>query len=1014
MPRRKNATTGTKSQKAPTRRSARRAAAQEQDVPDIYQDMLVEAYHNNPDDFAPNPRPAKRRKVEQEAAVEPETSGPSEIEPTTTLTLSPPQGQSRSPISVPVPPQQVVFNNDVSDSEDNSDLEFEDVEIGRQSSVEAGNTTDDQAEPRTLQIELSTSTTTPRSLIRRRKPVSKAERDFRLDVHKWHLLTLLVHVATRNKWCDDERVQRTLKPLVHRKTISNLHLSETRTQAERKYAFERAIEEVCQIWRATWKVTCRGMRRAVWKEAIDMAKEVEDAEDPVDFEDFKDAAEQCFGSRDVGAQFFCALLRSVAVETRLVCSLQVLPFSRVAKGETPQKASPTYITAGNQDYGTSRPIAASRRKKKQKVVVDSPYPIWWVEVFSPAITQWIPLDPIVRDTINKPRTGFEPPASDNLNSMSYVIAFEEDGTAKDVTRRYASMYNGKTRKTRVESTKGGQKWYERVTHVFGKMVPETKDAIENAELARRVQMEGMPKNVQDFKDHPVYVLERHLRNNEVIYPQRESGKFTVGSGKNQKVESVYRREDVHACRSADGWYRRGRDVKVGEQPLKRVVPRKKRSASVQFEEEDDEAEREGVTLYAEFQTDVYVPPPVVSGRVPRNGYGNLDVYVQSMIPAGGVHIRHPLAAQATKVLGIDAAEAVTGFKFKGRQGTAIVDGVVIDARFTAAVLTTTASLEDELEGKVNAQRTDVMLNVWKKMHAVLRVRQKVHEEYGQTTRGNGVTDNDDESEADPSYDGDPTYEDDADAGGFVADVVGEATKASKAEEAANLNLLKERAPIVLPPLIVRQQAVVVRSSHKLVEHATDDDNPDDLFGPDSEGAGGTMADGAAAVEEGGGFMIEDEPYDNERGGGFVPEDDDTGGGGFLPEDADQAGGFVPEEATGGGFVQGPDGPKSTAEALEDSSRPHRLENGSQSPTQGRRTSASNVFEEAGGFVVQEQQTNRYLTPPTQASNDTYPMNKDKQKEAEEHSISENSILSEDPEDIDADPQWIEDAFDDDI
>lgn len=1020
MPRRKNATSGTKGQKTPTRRSARRAAAQEQDVPDIYQDMLVEAYHNNPDDFAPSPRPAKRRKVKQEAAVEPETSGPSEIEPTTTLTSSPPQEQSHSPIPVPVPPQQVVFNNDISDSEDDSDLEFEDVEIGRQSSVEAGHTTDDEAEPRTLQIDLSASTTTPRRLIQRRKPVSKAERDFRLDVHKWHLLTLLVHVATRNKWCDDERVQRTLKPLVNRKTISNLHLPETRTQAERKYAFERAIEEVCQIWRATWKVTCRGMRRAVWKEAIDMAREVEDAEDPIDFEDFRDAAEHCFGSRDLGAQLFCALLRCVAVETRLVCSLQVLPFSRVAKGETPQKAPSTLITAGNQDYGTSRPGAASRQKKKQKKVVDSPYPIWWVEVFSPAITQWIPLDPIVRDTINKPRTGFEPPASDNLNSMSYVIAFEEDGTAKDVTRRYASMYNAKTRKTRVESTKGGQKWYGHVTHVFGKTVPETRDAIENAELARRVQMEGMPKNVQDFKDHPVYVLERHLRSNEVIHPQRESGKFTVGSGKIQKVESVYRREDVHACRSADGWYRRGRDVKVGEQPLKRVVQRKKRSASVQLEEEDDEADGDGVALYAEFQTDVCVPPPVVGGRVPRNGYGNLDVYVQSMIPAGGVHIRHPLAAQATKVLGIDAAEAVTGFKFKGRQGTAIVDGVVIDARFTAAVLTTTASLEDELEEEVNAQRTAIMLNVWKKMHAVLRVRQKVHEEYGQTIRGNGFADDDDEGEDDPSYDGNPTYEDDADAGGFVADVVGEATKASKAEEVANLNLLKERAPIVLPPLVVRQQAMVVRSPHKLVEDATQNRAPngdahDDLFGPDSEEAGGIMANDAAAVEGGGGFVIEDEPYHNDRGGGFVPEGGDTGGGGFLPEDEDQAGGFLPEEVMGGGFVQERDEPKFRAEALEDSSRTHRLKNDSQSPTHGRRTSASNVFEEGVDFVVEEQQTNRYSLPSTKASNDTYPdMNKDAQKEAEEHSVSETSILSEDPEDADADPQWIEDAFDDDI
>ena len=1069
-PRRKNASSGIKSQKAPTRRSARRAAAQEQDVPDIYQEMLVEAYHNNPDDFASSLRPAKRRKVEQEAAIEQEaaveheTSGLGKIEPATPLASSPPLEHSRSPIPIPIPPQQTVFNNDISDSEDDSDVEFEDVEIGRQSSVEAGNVTDDQAEPRTLRIDLSASSVKPQKLVQRRKPVSKAERDFRLDVHKWHLLTLLVHIATRNKWCDDERVQNTLKPLVSRKLISNLHLPETRTQAERKYAFERAVEEVCEIWRAKWKVTSRGIRKAVWKETIDMAKEVEDAEDPVDFDDFRDAAKQCSGSRDLGAQMFCALLRSVAVETRVVCSLQVLPFSRVAKGETPQKAPPAYIAAGNQDYGTSQASATSRRKKKQKKIVDSPYPIWWVEVFSPAITQWIPLDPVVRDTMNKPRTGFEPPASDSFNSMSYVMAFEEDGTAKDVTKRYTSMYNAKTRKTRVESTKGGQQWYDTIMRVFDKKVPETRDEIENAALARRVQLEGMPKNVQDFKDHPVYVLERHLRSNEVIHPQRESGKFTVGSGKIQKVESVYRREDVHACRSADGWYRRGRDVRIGEQPLKRVVQRKKGSASVQFEEEDDEAEGDGVALYAEFQTDVYIPPPIVDGRVPRNGYGNLDVYVQSMIPAGGVHVRHPLAVQATKVLGVDAAEAVTGFKFKGRQGTAIIDGVVVDARFTAAMLTTIASLEDEMEKEVDAQRTSIMLNVWKKMHAVLRVRQKVHEEYGQTTRGNGFIDDEDEAEGDPSYDTDPTYENDADAGGFIADVVGEATKASKAEEAANLNLLKERAPIVLPPLVVRQQAVVVRSLHKLEGHATDErasnnDSQDDLFGLDSDQADGTMATDEATVEEGGGFIIEDEAHDVDRGGGFVAEDDDTAGGGFLPEDEDQAGGFVPEEVMGGGFVQEHDDSEPGANVLEHSSRSHQDDGGVQTSTLGPQgqISANRFSTAGGGFVVEEQQEgqldiategfsrpdpvsgtgrrpflahrvstgenaikalqqmNGYSMPSPQITNDTKTdVSNDKQKEMEDHPMSETSILSEDPEDADADPQWIEDAFDDEM
>ena len=47
--------------------------------------------------------------------------------------------------------------------------------------------------------------------------------------------------------------------------------------------------------------------------------------------DFHDAATNLKASRDVGAQLFCALLRSVDVEARLVCSLQVLPFQPAPK-----------------------------------------------------------------------------------------------------------------------------------------------------------------------------------------------------------------------------------------------------------------------------------------------------------------------------------------------------------------------------------------------------------------------------------------------------------------------------------------------------------------------------------------------------------------------------------------------------------------------------------------------------------------------------------------------------------
>lgn len=54
-------------------------------------------------------------------------------------------------------------------------------------------------------------------------------------------------------------------------------------------------------------------------------------------DDYRKEAMRLNGSRDFGAQLFCALLRSAAVEARLVCSLQPLPFSNKMESTPPQK-----------------------------------------------------------------------------------------------------------------------------------------------------------------------------------------------------------------------------------------------------------------------------------------------------------------------------------------------------------------------------------------------------------------------------------------------------------------------------------------------------------------------------------------------------------------------------------------------------------------------------------------------------------------------------------------------------
>jgi xeroderma pigmentosum group C-complementing protein len=352
--------------------------------------------------------------------------------------------------------------------------------------------------------------------------------------------------------------------------------------------------------------------------------------------------------------------------------------------------------------------------------------VFWVEAFNEAARKWVTIDPVVTKSVAKP-SKFEPPASDPLNLMSYVVGFEDDASARDITRRYVKAFNAKTRKLRVESTRHGEEWWDKVLKAYEKPFFEDRDEAEISELTSKAAAEPMPRSIQDFKDHPVYALERHVRRNEVIHPKRVIGHVGLGktNARNETSEPVYRRADLHVVRSADRWYRLGRDVKTGAQPLKRIAA--SRNQAGVLSDNEDENEPAETTLYAEFQTEVYVPPPVVNGRVPKNTYGNLDIYVPSMVPPGGVHIKRPEAVKGARILGIDYADAVTGFDFKGRRGTAVLGGIVIALEYQEALEEVIEGLEDERRLAALEARSAEALRFWRLFLVKLRIAERVKE-----------------------------------------------------------------------------------------------------------------------------------------------------------------------------------------------------------------------------------------------------------------------------------------------
>lgn len=546
----------------------------------------------------------------------------------------------------------------------------------------------------------------------------------------------------------------------------------------------------------------------------------DDAESPLELNDFRESAKTLQGSRDVGAQLYCALLRSAGVEARLVCSLQPLSFASggpsMAKPKSRKKlsieeqyarrpkydssfdspalnsASPIRRRLGHPNAtafnlpSSSTPIAPPPPSDTPKKIRECPFPVYWVEVLDEAHQKWQPVDPLVTQSFWKPAV-FEPPASERENCMVYVIGFEADGTAKDVTRRYAKAYNAKTRKLRVESVAtNGERWWRRALKAYSRGFLSDMDQIENNELNAAESREPMPRNVADFKDHPIYALERHLRRSEVLVPGATSA-GTVGAGSKGPLERIYRRKDVRMARTREKWYRLGREVPSDQAPVK-FLPKPARRRSDLFGEAEEEEEGvgdEGETgnpIFMPEQTVLYRPPPVVDGVIPKNRFGNLDVYVPSMVPEGGAYVADELGAQAAFTLRVDYAPALTGFQFRGRKGTAVLHGVIVATEHEEAVRAVIECLKDrEADVKIERRRREV-LRTWKRFLMTLRVRQRIwagvdeEEEKAQEDEDAAAMQVDDQNEdAEDDEDDDdgeeesPPEGDQELAGGFVVD-----------------------------------------------------------------------------------------------------------------------------------------------------------------------------------------------------------------------------------------------------
>ncbi|CAG8961627.1 hypothetical protein HYFRA_00006164 [Hymenoscyphus fraxineus] len=411
-------------------------------------------------------------------------------------------------------------------------------------------------------------------------------------------------------------------------------------------------------------------------------------------------------------------------------------------------------------------VTPAKSKAKPSLAYDRDLvvPNYWTEILSPITHIYTAVDAIVlplHATKNEEFAKFlSPPKSDKVRQVtSYIIGHSSDGTAKDVTTRYlkGKMWPGRTKgfrlppeKVPIHDRNGKVKryeihsWFQDLMSLYSRgtkkcprtEIDEEEEAtdLKPAKREKKVVEEGK-ETLQSYKTSTEFVLERHLKREEAIKPGSKHVKMFTIKGKGDEAstqEKVFRRKDVVNCKSMETWHKEGRAPREGEEPLKRV-PYRAATTNRRRELAEAEIATGGKVLQGLFsreQTDWIIPPPIEDGIIPKNSFGNIDLYVESMLPKGAVHIPWRGTVKICKRLGIDYAEAVTGFEFGHRMAVPVIEGVVVAEEHHSSIMAEWEKDEAERNRKEDEKRQKAAINMWRRMLMGLRIIERVREEYG--------------------------------------------------------------------------------------------------------------------------------------------------------------------------------------------------------------------------------------------------------------------------------------------
>ncbi|XP_014668449.1 PREDICTED: DNA repair protein complementing XP-C cells homolog [Priapulus caudatus] len=359
---------------------------------------------------------------------------------------------------------------------------------------------------------------------------------------------------------------------------------------------------------------------------------------------------------------------------------------------------------GTQKSVKNRSLSRSAKSDDDQEVVYARGPSndLWLEFYVKSKNRWTCFD-CITGSIDDPRD-LERRASQPIH---YVVGIDNDNCTKDLTPRYASDWMTNARRFRTD----GDWWAD--TLATRQCQDLLRDKEEDLQLKDDMLAMPLPSSVSEFKGHPLYALRRHLLKFEAIYPPTAQPLGII------RGEPVYARECVRNLHSKETWLKEARSIKKDEKAYKMVKPRPKRGEST------GEPMAATLKVYGEWQTEPYQSPPVENGIIPRNDYGNVELFQPSMLPPGAVHLNLAGLHKVAKKLGVDCVAAMVGWDFHGGWNHPVMDGYVVCEEHEVILRAAWQQEQDEADRKQREKREKKVLARWKLLVKGLLIRERL-------------------------------------------------------------------------------------------------------------------------------------------------------------------------------------------------------------------------------------------------------------------------------------------------